>query len=591
MKHIAFWTETSSPDESLSFISKLALSHALEGGEQGKHIASCITSGDFLSLCDFDVDYETTSAWHASNCRQALAYFTKYAALDLGRDRRQVAIDQFKATEVACSQTNDIFRLRALGSFLLEPWVESVLFRAQQKIARILGDCPKFEDLRYRFGPGATTLTKKRNASVVEKLQAGISCSEDLAPYASRILSEMPHLAELHSTGVILEDEVKLVVSLDLIVNEGLVDFVPKNAKTHRTIIKEGSLNTMVQAALGDYMSDRLRAFGIDLSDQSVNQKWALKGSLDGSVATLDLSSASDTISTELVVDLLPYDWAAMLSVCRSSAVKLDGSTIQLEKFSSMGNGFTFPLESLIFWALSSAASEDNFASVYGDDIVVSTGSVARVIRVLEICGFTINTKKSFCSGSFRESCGADYIRGIDIRPVYQKKLISPMELFRLHNYYVRRGDEERANLIREQLNPSFHIFGPDNYGDGHLLGDWIPKRHKRWNSHGYGGVLFDTFKLSACRDKRALRKGDRVLPLYATYIRENGGSDVLDRRFDEVGSPSGFLRRLRFQTRILGEPIPERVSAVDGSHVKCDSLPGTEGYHKVSIYTFDTGR
>lgn len=593
MRHIAFWTQEGTPDESLQFITDLALSHAHEGGAQGKRIAGYIASGDFLSVCDFDLDYSDCSAWEARNCRQAIGFFKKYEPLDLGRDRRTAAIEKFKETEVACTQTNDIFRQRAQGSFSLEPWVESVLHRAQHKIARVLGDVPTPEDLKYHFGPGATTLTKKRYASTVEKLQAGISCSEDLLPLAARLLQEMPHLTSLHSAGSYCRlDDSSEWDSTTVFVTPGIVDFVPKDAKILRTIIKEGSLNTMIQLSIGDYMTKRLAAFGTDLRDQTVNQRHALRGSLDGSLATLDLSSASDTISTELVYNLLPIDWALLLDHARSSTVLLDGEPLALEKFSSMGNGFTFPLESLIFWALSSSAADDGFASVYGDDIVVSTPSVTKVMRLLEICGFTINVKKSYWTGPFRESCGVDYLRGIDIRPYYQKKLLSPVELFRLHNFYVRNGDTARADLVRDELNPCFHIYGPDGFGDGHLIGDWLPRFHKKRFTHGYGGALFDTFVLKGVRDFRALRPGDRVLPLYTIYRREAGESVLPEIEPRDLGALAGYLGRLRkFQSAYAPEPMPERVSPVCGSVFKTPSYPGTDGYKRVSIYTFDTAR
>lgn len=593
MRHIAYWTQESTRDESIEFISKLALSHALEGGDQGKLIANYISSGDFLSVCDFSVDYEAGTAAQLGHVRQAIAFFSKSRFIDLGKDRRANAELTFRESEEACRLTNELFKLRAQGSFHFEPWVESVIRRAQSKIARVLGDVPTFSDLNFRHGPGATTLTKKSHSNVSEKFGVGISCSEDLAPYASRILEEMPHWSDLHSTTGSysrLGDREECCL-VELVLTNDRLNFVPKNAKTDRCITVGGSLNLMVQLALGDYMSQKLLAFGVDLTDQTRNQGYAFEGSLNGSYATLDLKSASDTISTEVVFSLLPIDWALALNACRSSKVEYKGKTIQLEKFSSMGNGFTFPLESLIFWALSSSASIDGFASVYGDDIIVRTPSVNDVIRVLQIFGFQLNKEKSYWTGSFRESCGADYIRGFDIRPYYQKELISPEELFRLHNFYVRHGDMDRANLVKDCINPCLLIYGPDGFGDGHLLGDWIPRRHKRFETHGYGGVLFDTFKHKGRLDKRALRPGDRILPLYSIYTRDSGERvlpEALEGR--SLESVPGFLGRLRkFQIRIASEQIPERVSQVDGSHVKCLSLPGTDGYKKVSIYTLST--
>jgi hypothetical protein len=593
MQHIACWTQESSPNDSLSIIRELALSHCREGGNQGKRIADYIISGDFLSVCDFDMDYDGISAYAAGNCRQALAFFSKYAGLSLGTDRRETAKSKFREAESACAVTNDIFRQRDQGSFLLEPWVESALYRASQKISRVLGDVPSPAQLKLRFGPGATTLTKKSAASSVEKLQAGFSCSEDLLPSAAMWIEELPHLLELHGGYEYsrLSDR-ELCTRVPVRLTHGIVEFVPKNAKTHRSIIKEGSLNTLVQLALGDWMVKRMARFGLDLTDQSRNQQYAREGSLSGNLATLDLSSASDTISSGIVSTLLPLDWDVLLSAARSSTVLMDGEELKLEKFSSMGNGFTFPLETLIFWALCSSICEnDDVVSVYGDDIIVPVERVTQVIRLLEVCGFSINMEKSYWTGPFRESCGADYLRGIDIRPYYQKNLVSPAELFRLHNFYARHCDSERADFVKSLLNPSLCIYGPDGFGDGHLLGDWIPRRHKRWDTHGYGGVLFDTFTLIGRRDERALRPGDRVLPLYSIYLRDEGNPVLSELEPRSLDALPGFLGRNRkFQTRELGLPIPERKSPVDGALIKCPSTPGTLGYKRISIYTLATG-
>jgi len=596
MQHIAEWNKKGSLDETIAILKKLALSHALEGGQQGFILAYHISVNDFSAVCDFNTSYINSSVWRCSNVRQAHAFFAKLEPLDIGVDKRATAVRKFKEAEEACRITNEILRMEAQGSFRFEPWVERALALAQSKIAFVLGDAPQLSDIKFRFGPGATTLTKKKDASVPEKLQAGISVSESLLPYVQHILEEMPHLASLHATKTYYVPKGQRkqwregfdgwAVSVPVQVSTGRVDFVRKNAKTYRAIVTQPTLDGMVQNGIGDLMTSRLLRVGLDTSDQSINQRLAMQGSLSGDLATLDLSSASDTIATELIYRLLPIDWAYMLDCARTVDVCLDGEIIRQEKFASMGNGFTFPLETLIFWALASSVSSNGFASVYGDDIVVPTDSAIRVMRLLEICGFEINTEKSYWTGPFRESCGADYISGIDIRPLYVKDVMSPADLFRVHNHYVRIGDLERANLVRDFIHPDLRIYGPDGFGDGHLLGDWVPRFHKKRYTHGYGGVIFDTFKDSGRRDFRALRPGDRVLPVYSIYRREPG-----DEVIPEVAGMSNYLGRLRFQNRILSEPIPERVSPVDDCVYKTPSLPGGEGYKKISIYTFDTGR
>jgi hypothetical protein len=135
-------------------------------------------------------------------------------------------------------------------------------------------------------------------------------------------------------------------------IDDGKLEFVPKNAKTFRSTVTEPVLNGLTQLAIGDFLFDRLKRSGLDLRDQTRNQRLALEGSLTGALATLDLSSASDTISRELVYHLLPLEWAHFLGLSRTGHIKYRGQRYTLEKFSSMGNGYTFPLESLIFGLL-----------------------------------------------------------------------------------------------------------------------------------------------------------------------------------------------------------------------------------------------
>jgi hypothetical protein len=155
---------------------------------------------------------------------------------------------------------------------------------------------------------------------------------------------------------------------------------VPKNYKTDRTIAKEPCMNIYIQKGIGRCIRKRLKRVGIDLDDQKRNQEGARIGSLDGSLATIDLSMASDTVALELVSFLLPNDWWWALEQCRSPVGVLpSGELVAYQKISSMGNGFTFELESLLFWAICQQVACSNINEtdcrilVYGDDIVVPT--------------------------------------------------------------------------------------------------------------------------------------------------------------------------------------------------------------------------
>jgi hypothetical protein len=91
-------------------------------------------------------------------------------------------------------------------------------------------------------------------------------------------------------------------------------------------------------------------------------------------------------------------------------------------KFSSMGNGATFCIETLLFAAACYAVGSKEF-SVYGDDVIIETELFEAYKALTGFLGFTINEEKSFTSGPFRESCGGDYYDGIDVTPVYIRQL------------------------------------------------------------------------------------------------------------------------------------------------------------------------
>jgi hypothetical protein len=59
---------------------------------------------------------------------------------------------------------------------------------------------------------------------------------------------------------------------------------------------------------------------------------------------------------------------------------------------------------------------------VYGDDIVVPVGALALMMETLRFAGHEVNVDKTHAFGPFRESCGKDYVQGLDVRPVYLLK-------------------------------------------------------------------------------------------------------------------------------------------------------------------------
>jgi hypothetical protein len=101
-----------------------------------------------------------------------------------------------------------------------------------------------------------------------------------------------------------------------------------------------------------------------------------------------------------------------------------------------MGSALCFPIEAMVFTTIVFLGLQDAVARklsaadisayrgsvrVYGDDIIVPADSVTYVVRALEAFGLKVNTKKSFWTGRFRESCGGDYFGGREVTPVRLK--------------------------------------------------------------------------------------------------------------------------------------------------------------------------
>jgi len=201
---------------------------------------------------------------------------------------------------------------------------------------------------------------------------------------------------------------------------------------------------------------------------------------MSGLIATIDLSAASDNISKYLVLHLLPCKWFELLSTWRTGIVSVKDTReyIELEKFSSMGNGYTFELESLIFLATARVACDlskcsRSTVSVYGDDIIIPTGAVDHLFKMFERFGFTVNEEKSFHSGRFRESCGCDYINGAGVRPFFKKDLWTPRSITRFINHLTSNnmpGSEEISEFLVTYI--PYVPVGPRGYGDGHLHDD-----------------------------------------------------------------------------------------------------------------------
>ena len=401
----------------------------------------------------------------------AVSYLSKFPFPGRESITRRKAVERFLEAEALCRSTNKRLRHYRRAPMIMEPEVHSILHAMSRKISAVLGNFSLDEWYRdCRFGPGATNVVTGIRATIYDKLGSTLSATADCAPAALAAVNAAPVWVRSRASLTPFDDGpyVPIEMSQVSLVPGNAITFVPKNAKTDRSIAIEPHLNIYLQLGIGQMIRRRLKRNGLDLDDQVPNQALAHLGSVSGELATIDLSSASDTIATEVVREFLPESWYYFLDLVRSKngSSKEDDmpELLRYEKFSSMGNGFTFELESLIFFALAHAVTEyigsdtDN-VRVYGDDIIIPVEAVDLLHRMLEVLGFKMNSSKSFSEGIFRESCGKDFYDGHDVRPIFLKEVpCNAKQVIRMANG-LRRLAYDRNNR---------------NYCDRRLRNAWV---------------------------------------------------------------------------------------------------------------------
>lgn len=326
----------------------------------------------------------------------------KSPTLPTSFNRKQVAIDSFFESEDQCKRTNDRLMRNQLPSWFFD-------FRNQ--VFKILGPLTYKDTVRiserFSFGPGATTGVRGTGSSLSDKFSAEMHLTDKLIPFVRSIMGE---LWWEHQRSYKVVEGSKFTT-------------VPKTAKTDRGICIEPTLNIYVQKGIGAVIREKLKRFGVNLNDQTRNQELARRAWKDD-LSTIDLSAASDSISSCLVLQCLPPRWFDLLELARCDYTNIDGKFVELEKFSSMGNGYTFELESLLFYSLIRTIvpiHELTEVSVYGDDLILPSKYAGLLIDRLEFLGFKVNGRKSFLAGNFFESCGADWFKGRNVRPFHLK--------------------------------------------------------------------------------------------------------------------------------------------------------------------------
>lgn len=447
---------------------------------------------DPSDYCDFDQlkfrrDYQATE------------FFRKIEDAPTSFDREANAKKSFWEAEAQCARTNRrlLPYLRARSSHLhygTAQWVNNFIERWRRRISEILGPLP--EEITFKFSSGST-YDDRLFITPMDKMSARPTVTQDawevIRPFWEKtlwcqgLLAEQPHR------------------SMPRFIRGDRFTSVPKTAVTDRGIAVGASLNVTAQLGVGRVIRKRLRQNGLDLLRlQAVHKELVRWASLTRHLATIDLSSASDTVSYNLVKLLLPGHWFDLLDCLRAPETRIDRKWVNLSKFSAMGNGYTFELETLLFFTLCQTVASDekvniDAVTVYGDDIIVPSSIAPKVIDALIFFGFTPNKKKTYIDGTaFRESCGEDCFNGIPVRGYNLGKIPSqPQDYIKIANGIRRmaRYDLETCGDLNSYTRAWLRVCNlipthERNYGPVHL-GDFVINTDETswWRTrirHGY---------------------------------------------------------------------------------------------------------
>lgn len=392
-------------------------------------------------------------------------------------DLKESAIIDFFNAEKRCLDTNVRVRNRLILGDL-----DLLLARVATHVEQILLDhVPNdiWTQSKLLFGPGATS-----------------SCKWPLTTYLHKIVGR----PEITSGCIDLLHTIsgeQYAFDDFSVVNANRFTTVPKSWKQLRGICIEPHLNTHFQRCIGVAMVGRLARAGIKLAEVPYENCWKLSTS-PHKYATIDLKQASDSISKEIVMSTFPPIWSHWMARTRASrtVIAKDLPPIELEKWSSMGNGYTFEAETILFLAVCRSivpVEEWHEVTVFGDDMIVPVKYGQEVVEALGQMGFIVNTDKTFLEGPFKESCGFDVWDGSPVRAIYIKEvpnsedpksfihLVNTIRRISLRLCGDRPGRTQWKHAYKAVLSwvlPDLrrHV-GPDPYYEHDLLGVHLVKR------------------------------------------------------------------------------------------------------------------
>lgn len=502
------------------------------------------------------------------NARSALAatkFLSKFSGLSTNVDTSAVAFQKFLKAEDQCRHTNE----RISRNDFKNNHSAGVLMHMRHQIETMFSGVitPDLFVDSCGWGPGATTLLPRSQVSSPKKF----SYERKINRRGYEFVKPWFHLAFPHWD---------LTFEID---GESKIIFVSKDATSDRTIEIQPGLCLWFQKSIGSIMRNVLKRNGIDLNSQVHNQKKARVASIFNTITTCDFSSASDTISYRLVEEAIPSQLFTLLDVFRTDTGRVKGNSecIAFQKFSAMGNGYTFELETLLFYTMAVACCgilgiDHSGVSVFGDDVILPTAAYDLYCSVSADLGFTINSKKSHSDSYYRESCGEHYWNGVDIKPIFHKEPLHDKTSIILLANNIRRLSHRRSSSgcdssFRYCYQVLTHYLGQrcprisEGYGDVGLIENLdesvgVTQASTRTDGTitGYEGFYVNVWAVSASQ-KEVCDAG-----MYLSKMHSLGRSRVLSRSStSELFGTLGYLTTremnnfLGLETSFMGNNIP----------------------------------
>jgi len=334
-----------------------------------------------------------------------------------------------------------------------------VIQKARSIITKILGDYDEQEHVKAcRFGKRASVGCPNKESYLDSKLSRPLTGTRDHIEWFKRHLSDdkllSDSLDQCSPKGKPTYEECDTLALVN----------VAKSYKTKRSILPNTIIGGFYTYGLGKLYQNRLAHIGLDIRHlQKKHQRLVKLFSKTRTHATADLTAASDSYAVWLVMMLLPRKWFHVTNFGRISKVRTADTVTTMSSFMTMGIGFTFQLQTLLFYGILKAIKElsgtEGMLSVYGDDLIYPSSMHPYVRQIFIDIGFILNDDKTFVRENFRESCGSDCYCGFDVRPFQPEGVCQLLTgrmyvllLYKTINGLLRRWREHEINITLRYL-------------------------------------------------------------------------------------------------------------------------------------------